>query len=200
MTLRTFIHTLSDSVPILVLYIASRFYEFFTAVGIFVVATIITIGLSWWYVRRLPLLPVVVGVFVIVFGSLSIFFQNSNVIIFADSLYYFLGSLILLTSYRSNTLILRSFFGDIFALTEQGWRILTLRWGIFFLLIAMSNEAVRILATPETWIDFKFYKLFFIILFGIYQFSVAKKYRIVSESNRLGLRTKTRSNDNVLPH
>jgi len=42
------------------------------------------------------------------------------------------------------------------ALTERGWRILTLRWGGFFVALAFLNEIVWRTQSNDVWVAFKF--------------------------------------------
>jgi intracellular septation protein len=46
-------------------------------------------------------------------------------------------------------------FAQAFDLTEQGWRKLTLRWGLFCLGLAALNEAVWRNVSTAIWLDFK---------------------------------------------
>ena len=46
-------------------------------------------------------------------------------------------------------------FNSAFKLTDEGWRKLTLRWGVFFLFLAVLNEVVWRMFTTDTWVAFK---------------------------------------------
>jgi intracellular septation protein len=179
---------LIDFGPVLVLFIAGRVVEFFTAITYFLVATGVAMLLSWFVERRLPLIPIGLGAFIILFGTATVLLQQSDIIIFADTIYYSVGALALGFSLWRNELILKRLFGGTFAISDTGWRILTKRWLIVFILGGVLNEAVRLGLSPEAWIDFKFYKVIFITLFGLYQFRLARQYRLPEVANSWGLR------------
>ena len=40
-------------------------------------------------------------------------------------------------------------------LSEEGWRILTLRWALFFVFLAILNEVMWRLFSTDTWVAFK---------------------------------------------
>ena len=54
-----------------------------------------------------------------------------------------------------NRLFIKYVFAEAFDLTEKGWRRLTWRWGIFFLSLAVLNEAVWRNTSTATWVSFK---------------------------------------------
>lgn len=179
---------LIDFGPVLTLFIAGRIVDFFTAITYFLIATAVAMLISWLYERRVPLVPIGVGSFVLIFGSASILLQESDIIIFADTIYYTVGALVLGLSLWKNELLLKRLFSGTFAISDAGWRILSVRWLYLFVAAAILNEGVRLGLSPEAWIDFKFYKVIFITLFGLYQFRLAHQYRLPNVSNVWGLR------------
>jgi intracellular septation protein len=46
-------------------------------------------------------------------------------------------------------------FDQMFHLTEEGWRKLTIRWALFFLALAILNEIVWRTQSTDTWVTFK---------------------------------------------
>jgi len=46
-------------------------------------------------------------------------------------------------------------FGEVFKLDAEGWRKLTLRWGIFFLALAVLNEIIWRNFSTDFWVAFK---------------------------------------------
>ena len=60
-------------------------------------------------------------------------------------------------------------FGEVFRLTEEGWRKLTLRWAFFFTFLAVLNEVVWRYVLDGTWVSFK--------VFGIMPLTMAFAWR-----------------------
>ena len=53
--------------------------------------------------------------------------------------------------------LLKPLFGSAFQLSEKGWRLLTLRWGGFFILLAFLNEVIWRNFSTDFWISFKLF-------------------------------------------
>lgn len=175
--------------PLLSFFIAGQFTDFFGAVSILMITTFLAVGLSWRLGKRIPWLPVISAFFVVLGGFITLYFKDPNAIIFADTLYYVcIGSTLGISIYYKKPLLTR-LFGSVFAITDSGWRQLTWRWCVFLLLAAAANELARNLLTPESWIEYRFYKSFIIVLFAMLQFRLSAATRLPEASNKWGLRT-----------
>jgi len=70
-------------------------------------------------------------------------------------------------------------FDGAFRLTDKGWSILTLRWGLFFLLLALINEIVWRNFTTDQWVDFKVFGLMpLTMVFAMAQLRVISKHAL----------------------
>ncbi len=177
--------------PLLSFFIAGQFTDFFIAVSILMTTTFLAVGLSWHLGKRIPWLPIISALFVVLGGLITLYFQDPNAIIFADTLYYAcIGGTLGISIYYKKPLLIK-LFGSVFAITDSGWRQLTWRWCIFLLLAAVANELARNLLTPESWIEYRFFKSFIIVLFGMMQFRLSATTRLPGVSNKWGLRTHT---------
>ena len=68
-------------------------------------------------------------------------------------------------------------FDSLFHLTEEGWRKLTLRWAIFFFVLAVLNEIVWRNTSTDTWVNFKVFGFLpLTLLFGALQYPLLQKY------------------------
>jgi len=182
------LHLLNEFVPVIGFFIAAQLFSFYTATSILMVLTVAALSVGWYCERRLPVLPIISGLFVLVSGFITVTYQAPDALIFADSLYYFGMGLTIALGLVFRTNILKLIFERVFAMTNVGWRILAIRWVIIFLLGGAINEVVRLYATPEVWVHFKVVKVITVALFGLYQFTLSRKYRIPEESNAWGLR------------
>ncbi len=174
--------------PIIAFFIAGRVTDFFSAVTILMVTTTLAVVASWHLDRRVPWLPIISAFFVLLGGCITLLYRAPDAIIVADTLYYLAIVLALGISLNLKTLLLKQLFGTVFAMTDDGWKVITWRWFWFLLAAAIANEIARALLTPESWIDYRFYKTILVTLFAISQFSYSRRYRIPGESNSWGLR------------
>ncbi len=188
MNQKALLHLLNEFVPVIGFFVAAQLFSFYTATSILMFLTVVALSLGWYFERHVPVLPIISGIFVIISGVITLLYQAPDALIFADSLYYFGMGLTIAIGLIFKTNILKLIFGRVFAMQDIGWRILAIRWVIIFLLGGAINEVVRIFATPEVWVHFKVVKVITVALFGLYQFTLSRKYRIPEESNEWGLR------------
>ena len=74
-------------------------------------------------------------------------------------------------------------FDQMFNLTPQGWRSLTLRWALFFLAMAVLNEVVWRTQTTDFWVGFKAFGVIpLTMIFAITQMPLIKRYSLVTAS------------------
>jgi intracellular septation protein len=114
----------------------------FIATALFMFATALSLIISWILTRTLPMMPLVSGIVVLVFGSLSIWLQNDTFIKMKPTIVYGLFAAILLGGLAFGRPLLGYVFDQAFQLDEDGWKKLTLRWGLFFVVCAILNELV----------------------------------------------------------
>jgi intracellular septation protein len=188
MNKKAFLHLLNEFLPVLGFFVAAQLFDFFTATSVLMALTILALSAGWYFERHLPVLPIISGVFVIISGIITVVYQEPDALIFADSLYYFGMGLTIALGLIFKVNLLKRIFARVFAMQDIGWRILALRWIIIFLLGGVANELVRQFGTPELWVNFKVLKVITITIFGMYQFTLSRRYRIPGESNEWGLR------------
>lgn len=127
----------------------------FVATGLFMVATAIALAVSWLLTRTLPIMPLVSGIVVFVFGALTLYLQDDIFIKMKPTIVNTLFGVTLLGGLWFGKALLGYVFDSAFHLDAQGWRKLTLRWGLFFLFLALANEVVWRNFSTDAWVTFK---------------------------------------------
>ncbi len=127
----------------------------FIATGLFMIATILALTVSWILTRTLPMMPLISGIVVLVFGALTLYLQNDTFIKMKPTIVNALFGVILLGGLMFGHSLLGYVFNSAFKLNEEGWRKLTFRWGFFFLFLAVLNEVVWRGFSTDTWVAFK---------------------------------------------
>jgi intracellular septation protein len=68
------------------------------------------------------------------------------------------------------------------SLTEEGWRKLTFRWGLFFLALAVLNEIVWRTQTTDFWVGFKVFGIMpLTVLFALAQTPLLMRHEAKAE-------------------
>ena len=141
--------------PLLVFFIANAKFHLFVATGAFMVAIVAAMIASYVVTRHVPMMAIVTGIIVIVFGTLTLVLHDETFIKVKPTIIYGLFAAIL----GGGLLFRRSFiaimFDQMFNLTAQGWRVLTFRWALFFLAMAVLNEIIWRTQTTDFWVGFK---------------------------------------------
>jgi intracellular septation protein len=127
----------------------------FIATGLFMAATAVALVVSWMLMRTLPIMPLVSGIVVFVFGALTLYLQDDEFIKMKPTIVNTLFGVILLGGLAFGKSLLGYVFDSAFRLDAAGWKKLTLRWGIFFLFLAVLNEVVWRNFSTDFWVAFK---------------------------------------------
>jgi len=125
------------------------------ATALFMAATVISLIVSKIVFKHLPVMPFVSGIVVMVFGSLSIWLQDETFIKMKPTIVNTLFGVVLLGGLFYGKSLLGYVFNAAFQLDEEGWKKLTLRWGLFFLFLAVLNEVVWRNFSDAVWVNFK---------------------------------------------
>jgi len=99
--------------------------------------------------------PVVTLVFVLAFGALTLALHDATFIKLKVTIINALFGAILVGGLAFGRSLLKPVFGEAMALDDEGWKKLTLRWGLFFFAIAILNEIVWRSVTTDMWVNFK---------------------------------------------
>lgn len=127
----------------------------FIATALFMVATAVSLTVSWLLTRTLPIMPLVSGVVVFVFGALTLWLQDETFIKMKPTIVNTLFAAVLLGGLVFGKSLLGYVFDSAFKLDAEGWRKLTQRWGLFFIFLAVVNEIVWRNFSTDTWVAFK---------------------------------------------
>ena len=165
--------------PLVVFFVANGRYGIFPATAAFMVAIVIAVPASWWLERRVPVMPLVSGVFVLVFGGLTLWLADETFIKLKPTIVNLLFAAILGGGLAMRAVLLKRLFGSVFQLTDAGWRVLTIRWVLFFVVLAALNEIVWRTQTTEVWIQFKLFGIMpLTLIFSLAQLPLINRHMV----------------------
>jgi len=168
-----------DFGPLVIFFAAYKFGDLMTATGALMVATLLAIGATYFYERRLPMMPMITAGLVIVFGGLTLWLQDPSFIKIKPTIVNALFSAVLIGGLVFKKPLLKYVLGQVLPLTETGWRKLSLRWALFFAMTAVLNEAVWRTQSEEFWVNFKVFGLIGLaIAFALAQVPMMNRYRL----------------------
>ncbi|MBO0347067.1 septation protein A [Roseibium sp. CAU 1637] len=154
----------------------------FLATAAFMVAITVSLAVSLWLTRRLPIMPLVTGVVVLVFGALTLWLHDDLFIKLKPTIVNVLFGSVLLGGLLFGKSLLGYVFDGAFRLSEQGWRILTFRWGIFFFVLAIINEIIWRNFSTDFWVNFKVFGVMpLTLLFTMTQLPLIQRHALADE-------------------
>ena len=161
------------------------FFIFYTRSGLqasilpLMIATVIAVLFSYILEKKIPIMPTVGAGIVLIFGGLTIYFDNEVFIKMKPTIINLVFAVILYGGMIIKKPLLKILLGAALKLEEEGWRILTYRWIGFFIALAILNEIVWRTQSTDVWVNFKVFGILPItFLFTIIQFPLIKKFQV----------------------
>lgn len=151
-----------DLGPLLVFFLVNFFapvpdiLKIFYATGAFMAAMLVAMMISYLRYRHISPLLWFSGIMVVILGGITIWLHNDTFIKMKPTVYYVLIASLLGFGLATGRNLLKMVLGAAYpGLSEEGWKLLTRNWAIFFLVMAVVNEAVWRNSSTSFWIGFK---------------------------------------------
>lgn len=145
--------------PLLAFFVANWLGGPFWATGMVMAATAVSLAVSWMLTRKLAVMPLVTAAFVAVFGALTFVFHDEVFIQVKVTLINAMFAAGLLVGLMFGRSYVKLIMESAITMPDPAWRILSLRWGLFFAAMAVLNEVLRQVLTWDQWVAFKTFGL-----------------------------------------
>ncbi|MEO8157795.1 MAG: septation protein A [Betaproteobacteria bacterium] len=164
---------LFDIFPVLLFFVAFKFWGIYTATAVAIGATLCQVAWSWLRHRKVDTMLWVSLAIIAVFGGATLWLHDETFIKWKPTVLYWLFCVILLGAdllFRRN--LIRAMMEKQLTLPDSVWRNLSLSWAGFFLLMGAANLYVAFHFPTETWVNFKLFggtglMLAFIVVQGL---------------------------------
>jgi intracellular septation protein len=176
---------LLDLGPLLIFFFANARFGIFAATGAFMVAIVAAAAVSYVMTRHLPPMMLVTAAVVLVFGGATLILHDELFIKLKPTIIYLLFAGVLFAGILLRKPFLAIVFDQVFNLTDEGWHKLTIRWAVFFLVLAVLNEVVWRTQTTDFWVNFKVFGVLpLTMIFGAAQMPLLSRYGRDSDPDR----------------
>ncbi|MCX7323787.1 MAG: septation protein A [Hyphomicrobiales bacterium] len=159
----------------------------FVATGIFMAASLAALVLSKVLLNHLPRMALINAVVVTVFGGLTLALHDELFIKLKPTIVNTLFGCVLLGGLALGRPLLPYVLDSVMSLTDEGWRKLTFRWGLFFFVLATVNEVVWRNFSTDFWVGFKVWGIMpLTVAFALSQTPLILKHEVKDEDRQPG--------------
>jgi len=142
--------------PIMVFFGSYFSLGIYWATGVFMVAAVIAAAVCLVQVRRIPANLLLTTAIIVIFGGLTFYFQDDRFIKMKPTMIYCLFAVTLLGGAMIKRPLLKLILGSALPpMREEGWMVMSVRWGLFFLAMAALNEVIWRNFSTDFWVSFK---------------------------------------------
>jgi intracellular septation protein len=165
--------------PLALFFVTNLKFGIFPATGVLMVSVLVALAISYHLTQRLPIMPVVTAIAVTVFGALTFLLHDEVFIKLKPTIVNSLFGATLLGALGFGKPLLPIVLDSVMHLSEEGWRKLTLRWGLFFFVLAALNEIVWRTQTTDFWAGFKAFGIMpLTVIFALTQVPLIMRYEV----------------------
>ena len=163
----------------------TEYSGFIAAAALFVPILLASIGLLWWLTGRLSRMQVFTVVMVVLFGGLTVWFNDEKFFKIKTTLVYGMFAAILGIGLLQGRSYLAWVMAEFLPMKEEGWIKLTRRLAAFFAALAIANEVVWRTMSDDAWVKIEtlgFPILLFVFLWT--QILMLQKYMLEDEEKK----------------
>ena len=151
-----------------------------TAIPPLIIATVVAVLISYVIEKKIPYIPLIGGIIISVFGGLTLYFNNPVFLYIKPTIInVFFGLALAFEKFFTKDHILKKILGKSISLSDEGWKVITIRWVFFFFFFFLLNKYVWRTQTEEFWVNFKVWGILPItFIFTAFQMFTINKYKI----------------------
>lgn len=132
--------------------------------------------------RRIAPFPLLGGVAALLAGGLTVFFHDVRFVKMKPTVMNSIFAVLLMGGLALKKNPLKMLMGSSINMPDEGWRKLTLRYGLFFAALAITNELVWRTQSDDVWVAFRFPGLIILtVIFSFTQVPLMMKYAKTDE-------------------
>tara|TARA_B100001027_G_C16221945_1_gene310230 strand:+ start:405 stop:959 length:555 start_codon:yes stop_codon:yes gene_type:complete len=183
--MKPFLSVLLETLPLVALFVGTSMFSLY--IGAFAAILSSAVLIFYQYVKDKSILyfPLFSTLISLVFLAAAFITEETIFIKIQSSLFNISFAGLLIFGWAQNYPVMRLFFGRQFLLTHETWMKLSLRWGLFFVCLAIANEAAWRTFTDEGWVNIKVFVFApATALFMAAQIPLTLKGRVTEQSSK----------------
>jgi intracellular septation protein len=150
---------LCDYLPLIIFFACYKLAEtpnpLITATIYMVITTFIALVISYILTKKIPMVALVSGIVLGIFGGLTVFLNDEIFIKIKPTIINLLFAVILFYGYFTKKPLLSYLLGEQIKMKNAAWLTLSARWALFFIALALLNEIIWRNFSTNFWVQFK---------------------------------------------
>jgi intracellular septation protein len=177
----------ADYGPLAVFFLVYLRWDLLTATAALMATTVVALALSLFFARRIPMMPLITAIIVGIFGGLTLWLKDETFIKMKPTIVEALFSLVLFGGLAFRRPLLKPLLGAAWSMDDEGWKRLTMRFAVFFAVVAVLNEIVWRTQSTDFWVSFKVFGILGLTLvFAVTQAPLLRRHETPGASEDPG--------------
>ena len=165
--------------PLLLFFGVNYFYGIMAGTAVLVASTLFSLILSWYWFKNIPMMAAAGCVAVVLFGGLTIFFDDEFFIKIKPTIVSIIIAGVLASGKILGRNPLAAIMKSAVNLDSEGWNKLTWLWVGMFIIMAIANEIAWRNLTTDQWVSFKAFGIPILSLgFGLLSLPIMQKHQV----------------------
>jgi intracellular septation protein len=148
-----------DFAPLLAFFGTYKFYGMYPATAVIIVLSVVSLVITYVMTRKIAKFMLFSTALIVVMGGLTLYLHDDTFVKMKPTAVNLLFASILGVGLLTNRLFLKDLLGTALNMPEAAWKSLTVRWALFFVLLALANEFVWRTMSEAAWVNFKVFGL-----------------------------------------
>ncbi|OGT46158.1 MAG: hypothetical protein A3E83_04360 [Gammaproteobacteria bacterium RIFCSPHIGHO2_12_FULL_41_20] len=171
-----------DFLPVLLFFLAFKYYGIYTATIVGIVATAVQALASLLFTRKFDRKVWITFMVFVLFGGMTLYFHNPIFVKWKPTIVFWIfGAILLVTQWLGKTPLMQRMLSGAFqekmTIPTVAWRRLNLAWALFFVLLGVINLLIAYRFDDSVWVNFKLYGITgLLLLFSVFQTIFLMKY------------------------
>ncbi len=150
---------LIEFIPLIIFFALYKMYDIYIATGALIVASIIQLLVLWFLYKKVEKMQLITAALVVVFGAMTLFFQDDNFIKWKVTIVYVLFAAGLFITHLMDKPLIKGMLSKEITLPEKVWRNINHAWVAFFAALAGANIIIAYQLPLDIWVNFKVFGL-----------------------------------------
>jgi intracellular septation protein len=166
-----------DLGPLLVFFAAYVLGDIYWATGMLMAAMLVAVVAARLLLGHVSPTLIATTLLVEGFGAMTLWLHDPSFIKMKPTIVNLIFAAVLLAGLVMGRSFLKLLLGEALRLTDEGWRLLTIRWALFFIALAILNEVVWRNLSEATWASFKVFGILpLTMVFFACQWGLIRRY------------------------